>query len=59
MISDNIYHQIHPLGVKSRRESNQVGLCPEVAVNGIDILGPIPMVRLSVGTVARQILYNR
>jgi hypothetical protein len=58
MVGNDINHQVHATCMKGSRESLEISGCSEVAVERVDILGPVPMVRLAICTATCQVLYN-
>jgi hypothetical protein len=58
MVRHHIDHQVHASLMQRIRECDQIRGGSKVTVHLVDILRPIPMVRLPVRTIAREILHN-
>ena len=56
MICDNVDHEIHAAGMYGIRQRPQVCRRTEVWVYGVDILRPVAVIRLTIGTVSGEIL---
>ena len=58
MIDNNIYHQVHSTGMNSRGKCLQVIGASKVVIEGIKILLPVAMIRLTVGCDLGYILVS-
>lgn len=58
MVRNHINHEVHPPPMQRIGQSDQISLSAEMAIQRIDILSPIPMVRSSIRTVPLDVLHD-